>query len=120
MATRQQRLCAKWRKPYRCRVDYRRSDDLQPEIEQEALEGAVDNAIVIHAPKGDQRAEWFIARMNFLVHVERKYDLYHDGQADQAIWVQIGHGFPWHVENTYVTTQRADSPYGQSDTCVGA
>jgi hypothetical protein len=87
----------------RCRVDYQPSDDLSPEIEKEALDGAEDNIVTIHAPKGDERYERFIGRMNLIVHVKRSYDLYHAGKADQAMWVQIGHGFPWHVENTYVT-----------------
>ncbi len=83
-----------------CRVDYSPSDDLHPEIEEEALNGAEDNVVIIHAPKGTPSTENFIGRMNQLFHVKRKYDLYHEGKPDQAIWLQVGHGFPWHIENT--------------------
>jgi len=87
----------------RCHVDYRASNDLQPEIENEALSGAENNTVTVHAPKGDQRYDNFAARLSLIVHVKRKYDAINEGKPDQTIWLQIGPGFPWHIENTYVS-----------------
>ena len=79
---------------------FRPADDLRPEIEEEALQGAENNVVIVHAPK-EQRYDNFVARLNLLVHVKRKYDAVNAGQPDQAIWLQVGPGFPWHIENTY-------------------
>lgn len=84
----------------RCRVDYTAGYDLQPEIEEEALQGSINNAVIIHAPKGNPGTEDFVQSMNQLLCVKRKYDLYHDGKPDQAVWLQIGRGFPWHIQST--------------------
>lgn len=89
----------------RCLVDYQASNDLHPEIEEEALQGSVDNAVIIHAPKGNfnSNTENFVQTMDQLFCVKRRYDVYHEGKPDQAIWLQIGRGFPWHLENTIGT-----------------
>lgn len=84
----------------RCNVDVRVADDLHPEVEAEALGGAEDNIVIVHAPKSDQRYDMFARRLSALFHVKRRYDAFHEGQPDQAIWLQIGRGFPWQVENT--------------------
>jgi hypothetical protein len=85
----------------RCRVEYPRPiTDLQPEIEEEALNGASKDVITVHAPK-DSRYDNFSVGLNHLFHVKRKYDAVNEGKPNQMLWLQVGPGFPWQEQNTF-------------------
>jgi hypothetical protein len=81
-------------------VDFHPANDLEPDVEAEALNGATKDTITVHAPK-DNRNDNFVGRLNMLFHVKRKYDALSDGK---TLWIQVGEGNPWQKDNTYVTT----------------
>jgi len=75
----------------RCHVDGQQADDMRPEIEEAALQGAVPNTILIHAPK-KTRYEEGSSFLNYFFHVKRKYDVIDEGKPTEEIWIQIGAG----------------------------
>lgn len=87
----------------RCHVDGQRSDDLKPEIEAEALEGAIKDAVIVHAPNDVRYTNASIFLGRFL-KVKRKYDMWNEGKPDQEIWIQIGPGIPYKEHNDFATT----------------
>src|SRR5207244_12999421 len=82
----------------RCIVEYARSNDLQPEIESEALTGATANAIIIHARKEDGRYGNFTVLLGKVFHVKRQYDPLYAGTPGEAVWLQVGPGTIWQDE----------------------
>ncbi len=86
-----------------CHLDLSVGDDLQPEIEEAALNGATPNFVTIHAAK-DKRYERFIGRLGGFFHLKRKYDEANEGKPNQMMWIQIGPGSPWQEKNTYGST----------------
>ena len=58
------------------------------------MEHSLPNFAVIHAAKGNIRADGFLAGMSNTFHVQRSYDLPPDSPSN-LVWLQIGKGSVW-------------------------
>jgi hypothetical protein len=64
------------------------------EPQQDVLEGAVDNGVVIHMAKEPQARDGFVIELGNIFSIKRTYDLPPSSPPD-LIWIQIGRGYPF-------------------------
>ena len=79
-----------------CRVDAP-YDPAEPD--DEALRGALKDAILIHMKKTVPDRAAFVVALGNVFSVRRTYDL-PSGSPDELVWIQIGEGNPWRKDPT--------------------
>jgi hypothetical protein len=76
-----------------CRVDLLNPADA---TDEGYMQGAQDGAIVVHMAKDPMRDQGFITSLRNVFTVRRVYDL-PAGSPPGLVWIQIGRGSPWRV-----------------------
>jgi hypothetical protein len=69
--------------------------DIDPETSKE-IQQSLPGFVVIHAAKGNDRADGFVVGMGNTFHVRRVYDLPPDSPKN-LVWLQIGPGSIWRI-----------------------
>lgn len=82
-----------------CQVDGpARNLNLNPDARLEA-ENAPKDVVLIHAARGDQKADGFTVAMSNTFHVQRAYVL-PPGSTSDLVWIEIGSGSIWRKDQT--------------------
>ncbi len=78
-----------------------------PDLDPELMEGAIPDAIVVHAAKGEKGADGLFSTLGNQIHLERSYRLLrnpkerwsssHQGK-EHLIWLQFGKSVKWNSE----------------------
>ena len=70
---------------------------LNPDLEREAMEGMVPDAIVFHAARGDKAADQLFDNLSNHVRLKRSYEIPASSTAN-SVWLQFGTKAKWNSE----------------------
>lgn len=74
-----------------CEVMGPQNFDADPDLEKEAMDGAIPGKIILHASRDQKGAADLYGSLNFVLRVTRSYDI-PKGSKDNFVWLQFGQG----------------------------